>query len=223
MLDFSARLACCALICSTNVPPTLPTPTTKIFKLFLCPSKWFSWSTFNALETCFSSITAEIFLSEDPWAMALMLTPLLPNALNIFPETFTCPLIFSPTKAIIDKFVSTLGLLTLPIWISKVNSSFTASIAVSISSGTIAKVIECSEEAWVIKIILTSALESAPNKRAEIPGIPIIPEPDKLRSAILSIELIPLIGIPSWLPTEINVPSSSGAKVFLILIGIPCL
>ena len=86
----------------------------------------------------------------DSCAIALKLTPLLPRVLNILPLTLTCPLIFSPTKAITDKPVSTLGVLIFPVWISNTNSSFTASTAIIISSGLIANEIECSDEACVI-------------------------------------------------------------------------
>ena len=86
-----------------------------------------------------------------------------------------------------------------------------------------ANVMECSEEACVIKIMFTPACDNAPNKREEIPGTPTIPLPVKLNSAMLLIELIPLMGNLESSFELINVPSSSGRKVFKILIGMSLL
>ena len=41
----------------------------------------------------------------------------------------------------------------------------------------VAKEMDCSEDACVIKIILIPASDKAPNKRAAIPGTPTIPLP----------------------------------------------
>ena len=44
--------------------------------------------------------------------------------------------------------------------------------------------IECSEEAWVIKITLIVANESASNNRFDEPETPIIPEPSSVIKVI---------------------------------------
>src|SRR5260370_5035624 len=52
----------------------------------------------------FRSTTKEILDSEDPWAMAMMLTPSRPSALKVRPPTPGIPRMFSPTTATIATF-----------------------------------------------------------------------------------------------------------------------
>ena len=80
---------------------------------------------------------------------------------------------------------------------------------------------ECSDEACVIKITLMFSFDNTSKRRFEEPEIPIIPEPSSVNKAILSIWLIPFIGLDCnkfWL--EMYVPSAFGSNVFLIKIGI---
>ena len=53
----------------------------------------------SALCESSSRMTAEMFLSEEPWAIALTFTPALARAEKNLPDTPTWPLIISPTAA----------------------------------------------------------------------------------------------------------------------------
>ena len=81
----SKRYACCFRICPNNLEPTLPTPATKRLISFISFSKNTSWMVLVAFFTSALDITAVIFLSDEPWAIALMLTPFLPSALKNLP------------------------------------------------------------------------------------------------------------------------------------------
>ena len=82
-----------------------------------------------------------------------------------------------------------------------------ADLALSASAFRIPIQIECSEEAWVIKITLILFCESTSNKRFEEPATPIIPEPSSVSNAMLSICEIPLIGFAvAFGVSEISVP-----------------
>ena len=95
-----------------------------------------------------------------------------------------------------------------------------AALALSASALRIPIQMECSEEAWVIKITFILFCESTSNKRFEEPATPIIPEPSSVSKAMLSICEIPLMGLAvAFGVSEINVPYISGSKVFLIKIG----
>ena len=68
---------------------------------------------------------------------------------------------------------------------------------------------ECSEEACVIKTILTFTWAIAPKNLFEAPKNPTKPEPSNVINAILSILLIPLIGFIFKVTSRaIKVPSS---------------
>ena len=82
--------------------------------------------------------------------------------------------------------------------------------------------IECSDELCVIKMTFIRALDSASKSRFEKPGMPTIPLPSRLSTAILSILVIPrMISFSAADSDSIRVPWSSGAKVFLTSTGMP--
>ena len=85
ILRFSFRNFFCWLICSMNFSPTFPTPITNKFNCFVFSSKKFSCRVFNAFLTSLSLITAEIFRSEAPCAIARIFTLFFPKVLNILP------------------------------------------------------------------------------------------------------------------------------------------
>ena len=92
-----------------------------------------------------------------------------------------------------------------------------AALALSASALSIPIQMECSEEAWVIKITFILFCESTSNKRLEEPATPIIPEPSSVSKAMLSMCEIPLMGLAvAFGVSEINVPYISGSKVFLL-------
>ena len=185
-------------------------------------SKNSSCKAFNAFFTSFSSMMHEIFLSEAPCAITLILTLFFPSVLNILPLSPWWLFILSPTRATIAKSFSGITCLMRPLSISYSKASLTMFTAFSTSSAEIPTHIECSEDAWVINTTLISAWERTSKKRFEIPGIPTIPGPSKDNSAILPMWLIPRTVFPfSFLDLVINVPASSGLKVFFITIDMP--
>ena len=84
---------------------------------------------------------------------------------------------------------------------------------------------ECSDELWVIRITLIFFDANASNSRLLNPGIPTIPLPSKLSSAMLLILEMPLVLLPSTAASSslITVPLSSGANVFFIQVAMPLL
>ena len=83
--NVSIRCCCCLAICSMRRCPTFPTPIINKFSVFTCSSKNLLCKMFKALLTSFLAITADIFRSDAPWAMALIFTLFSPKALNILP------------------------------------------------------------------------------------------------------------------------------------------
>ncbi len=122
-------------------------------------------------------MTTEMLSSDEPCAVATTFIPLLPSDLKRVADIPGVFFIFSPTMAIIDIFFSTIILSSLFLLISAANSVEMASIAGSLSDGLTARVIEYSEEAWVMKITLTSLFASAPNNLADVPFTPTITGP----------------------------------------------
>ena len=131
----------------------------------------------SALLMSFFLITTEILSSDEPWAVATTLMPFLPKTENSFPEVPEVDFMPSPTTAIIDRFCWMLIFSISPLWISVLKPCSSISCTFSEDFGSIAKHIECSEEAWEIRI--TEILFSAkiPKSFAETPATPIIPLP----------------------------------------------
>ena len=169
-------------------------------------------------------ITVDMFLSEEPCAMARIFIPFLPNAANILPLIPVWFFMLSPTIAMMDKFLSNTSGCTCPIFISYSKALSTAVFALSENASSMPTQMECSDDACVIRMTLIAALANASNNLFEKPGIPTIPLPSKLMSTKLLILEIPLIG-ESFSATSflITVPTSCGAKVFFIHTGIDLL
>ena len=173
-----------------------------------------------ALRTSPVAITAEIFFSEEPCAMALTLIPFLPSTPNILPLTPGWLFICSPTKAKIETSFSIIKGSTFCVLISCSNSASTAILAICASCIFTPTQIECSEELCVINIILICFLASASNNLLEKPGIPTIPVPSKLNKQISFILEMPLIKFLSAGDSFlIIVPAWLGSKVFFIHTG----
>ncbi len=82
--------------------------------------------------------------------------------------------------------------------------------------------IVCTEEAWVISIILIPLRLSVSNRRLEKPGIPTIPLPSSEMRAMLSEFEIPMslfLLLGGFF--SMRVPWTSGSNVFFTYIGIP--
>ena len=108
-MDFSfLRYSNWLLICFNNVFPIKPVgPTKKTLIECTSVSKNISCKAFKAFASLCLSITAVIFNSDEPCAMAFTLIPFLPNALNILAETPGTFDIFSPITAMMELLVST--------------------------------------------------------------------------------------------------------------------
>ena len=174
-----------------------------------------------AFLTSCDAITAVMFFSDDPCAIARTLIPLRPSTPNIFPLTPGWLRICSPTKAIMDKSFSMINGSTTCVLISFSNSESTAIFAKCVSCTFTPTQIECSEELCVIKMTLILFLANASNNLFEKPGIPTIPAPSKLNKQMSLMLEIPRIKLSSLGDSfSINVPGCSGSKVFLIRTGI---
>ena len=131
---------------------------------------------------------------------------------------------FSPTSATIESSVSTLNGSTFCNATSFAKAVSTACLALAAEKVSMPTQIECSEELCVMRMTFIFSLLRASNKRFEKPGMPIIPLPSRLMSAILLILEMPLTILPFLDEADsIIVPSSAGANVFLIQTGIPLL
>ena len=166
-------------------------------------------------------ITAEIFLSDEPCAMARIFTPFRPSAPNILPLTPVWFFILSPTMAMMDKCFSSTNGCNCPIFISYSKALSTASFAFIEKASSIPTQIECSDDACVINITLIDAFASASKSLLEKPGIPTMPLPSKLTNTKLLMLDMPLIAVVlSDTSFLITVPASCGAKVFFTHTGI---
>ncbi len=166
------------------------------------------------------AMTMEMFNSLEPWAMALTLMPFWPRAWKTLPEVPGTRRMFSPTTAMIERSFSTItGSISL-FSISFLNSSSIDFLAVAAAWGSMAKQMECSEEAWLMRMILIFSFARALKRRWETPVTPIMPLPWSWSKAMSLIEEMPLIAelrkLPSLLMTE---PAKSGCMVFLMRMG----
>ena len=163
----------------------------------------------------------EIFLSEAPWAIALILILFWPKALNSLPLIPFLLFILSPTIAIFDSLDSTWDSFILFWDISNSNSLSIASFAREASFEFTAIHIENSEDAWVIITTLICFDDSDSKNLLENPGTPTIPDPSKLIMEIFSIWLIPftISSSSSLVEFDMQVPFAFWSNVFLIYTG----
>ena len=167
------------------------------------------------------AITIEMLISDDPWATATILIPFLPNTENSFPaipDDFRIP---SPTVAIIDNSRSMLMLSTWPLAISTANSSSRIAFTRSAARGSMAKQMECSDEACEIRITLIRCRANTPNNLADTPTTPIMPDPCTLTNAMSSMLEIPVMVYCRRSAVRLtSVPAWVGLNVFSTRIGI---
>ena len=82
--------------------------------------------------------------------------------------------------------------------------------------------IECTDEAWVMRMMLMPARERASNRRELKPGTPTMPLPSSEMSAMPSEWAMPTT--PPWVRGgffSTSVPGSSGWKVSFTQMGMP--
>ena len=203
---------------STRALPTVPNPAMKRLMSFpLLRSKNSLWMVRMAASASSEDMITDMFLSEDPCAVALTGILLRPSAASIRPVAPVWLSTSSPTRHTMEKPFSTLRGLSLPREISYAKQRSAASRAFSASFSETAMHIVCTEEAWVIRIMLISFWLSVSKRRLEKPGIPTIPLPSRERRAILSeLEMPMSLSLLRGGFFSISVPDASGSKVFLI-------
>ena len=137
---FSFRLECsfnssyCFFICSISLPPTVPTPHIKRLRTLYSDRKNESCNTFKDFLKSEPFTTKEMFISDAPWAMAIMLIPERPSVPNNFPVMPGECFIFSPTIATVAKPLSAYIGNIRPSSISSLNSSLRTLTALTASS-----------------------------------------------------------------------------------------
>ena len=166
-------------------------------------------------------MTAEMFRSDDPCAIARTLTPALPSAWKNLPAIPVRSIIPSPTMARMQQSLTTSTVCMAPRRISASNASSIVFFAKEACRAGTAKQIECSELACEIITTETSTACSAPKSLCETPGTPVMPVPSTLIKVISSTVANPLIGASDFDVAEMAVPRASGLKVFLIQMGMP--
>ncbi len=117
---------------------------------------------------------------------------------------------------------------TVSIWrvaSSTANSSRSVLRAFSACERLTTRLMDCSEEAWEIKMILIKLRARQLKSLDAIPGTPIMPLPERFSNTTLLMELRPVTGCASPLHASclaaIRVPGAEGSSEFLILMGIP--
>ena len=94
-------------------------------------------------------------------------------------------------------------------------------MALSTSDSCTATVMLCSEDPWVMSTTLTCPMDRAMNIRLEYPGMPTIPPPTSVISAIPSIDDTPRTPEPASGDALIVVPFDSVSKVLRMTSGMP--
>ena len=161
-------------------------------------------------------MTAEIFRSDDPCAIARTLMPALLSAPKQLPAIPSRSIMPSPTIAMMQQPSVRSTVCTSPRCISRANVCSTVCFASAACERGTAKQIECSELACEIMTTETSTACSAPKSLWATPGIPIIPVPSTLIKTISSTAAKPFIGASIDEAADIFVPGASGLNVFLI-------
>ena len=134
----------------------------------------------------------EMFLSEEPCAVARTEMLLRPRAASMRPVAPVWLRTSSPTRHTIENPFSTFSGLSLPREISYAKHLSAASRAFSASFSETAMHIVCTEEACVIRMMLMSFWLNVSKRRLEKPGIPTIPLPSRESRAMLSELEIPI-------------------------------
>ncbi len=127
------RIGCCLLIWLSRAPPTPPRPI-RIRSTYWVELKKLWWHALMAFLTLLAMITAEIDLSDDPWAIAATLMLVWAKALKNLAATPRDFFIPSPTTVIIAISVLISISSSRPSLISSSNSSFRAFRQFSLST-----------------------------------------------------------------------------------------
>mmetsp|Transcript_40646 Transcript_40646/g.116050 ORF Transcript_40646/g.116050 Transcript_40646/m.116050 type:complete len:360 (+) Transcript_40646:959-2038(+) len=153
-----------------------------------------AWDARSARERSSRDTTAEMLRSEEPCAMATMLTFARPSELKKRPLMPVRRFMFSPMTA---------RMLTPPREAARISSSCESSRAKACrtearagcsSRSSTATVMECSEEPWDVRITLTPALHSASIILRPTPGVPRKDAPLSVTSATFSMEVMAFTG-----------------------------
>ena len=158
----------------------------------LLRSKNSLWMVRMAPSASFEEMITDTFLSDDPCAVALTGMLLRPRAASIRPVAPVWLSTSSPTRHTIENPFSTFSGLSFPRDISYAKHLSAASRAFSASFSDTAMHMVCTDEAWVMRMMLMSFWLSVSNRRLEKPGIPTIPLPSSERRAMLSEFDIPI-------------------------------
>mmetsp|Transcript_103270 Transcript_103270/g.301264 ORF Transcript_103270/g.301264 Transcript_103270/m.301264 type:complete len:328 (+) Transcript_103270:921-1904(+) len=138
--------------------------------------------------------TAEMLRSEEPWAMAMMLTLALPKELKNWPLMPVRLFMPSPTTATI---LQPARELTRHSWLlasSSAKACSTLCIATPRSFSSTATVMECSEEPWEARMTFTPVLPRASIIFLATPGVPRKDAPEMVRRATFSMDVIAFTG-----------------------------
>ena len=201
---------------STSAFPTTPYPAMKRWMSFpLLLSKNSLWMVRMAASVSDDDMMTEMFLSDDPCAVALTGMLLRPSAASMRPVDPLWLRTSSPTRHTMEKPFSTLRGLSFPSEISYAKHLSAASRAFSASFSDTAMHIVCTDDACVMRIMFMSFWLSVSNRRLENPGIPTMPLPSSERRAMLSELDMPIT--ESLLRGgffSMRVPYASGSNVF---------
>ena len=171
-------------ICPSRVPPMFPGPMSPTDKACLERKKR-ACSALRAFLESWHLMTALMFVSLEPWAMAITFTEALPKEEKNLPATPAWPVMRLPTAARIAKPGSPSML-----WIRRSSSSWANSLlavshAFSISCSGTAKQMEYSLEAWLMRMTEMEASRMAEKRRLAMPMTPLMPAPSTLIRATL--------------------------------------
>ena len=136
--------------------------------------------------------------------------PFLPSAENILPETFGALFMPAPTAETTEILLSLSILSIAPSFNSSENSSLRFSTSLRASSLLTAKQMFCSEEDCEIINTLLFVRAAHLNTRSAIPGIPSIPLPLMLISAVPLIRVIAFTNPFCSSFSVMSVPGKSG-------------
>mmetsp|Transcript_44227 Transcript_44227/g.59960 ORF Transcript_44227/g.59960 Transcript_44227/m.59960 type:complete len:263 (-) Transcript_44227:45-833(-) len=178
----------------TSSEPTAPLPmmpTASVMSESVKPS----WAARRARESSSRSTTAEILRSDEPCAIAMMLTWARPRDWKNLPQTPVRFFMPSPMTARMLTFLRAVTRISESRESSIAKACFTDSSAPCASFSSTATVIECSDEPWEVRMTFTLALPRASIIRRATPGVPRKDAPASVTSATFSMEVMAVTGI----------------------------
>mmetsp|Transcript_25736 Transcript_25736/g.60074 ORF Transcript_25736/g.60074 Transcript_25736/m.60074 type:complete len:244 (+) Transcript_25736:1101-1832(+) len=181
-------------ICSRNWLPTAPVAPRTATEICVFESASAACAARSALEQSSDSTQIEIWRSDEPCAIALMLMPALAIALvNVAPVPGRNA-IPSPTIATTEWPYSVLMLAMRRRCSSRSKAIWSASVADSADASSTTMQMDDSADACVCNTVATPACRSAAKRRSTRSGTLDVPVPSTVSSATLLIEVIPLMG-----------------------------